>query len=234
MENGRLFIAGLVVAGILALVIMIARQDKKRAAARAQMALLRGWRYGGGGGRGVKYNVEGDEGVGGWRVECRFRRKNSGGQTTFFCKGAAAGGGIAYICAADMAKIFRSAMGRTVAGWGWNIGDALGLGTGPLKRLMENFCEPDLGDGEFKERFAVLATDESIAKSVVTADKRRALMQYIPATMGGRIRARALWVLWSDEGMVLSLGEEIDNPEALASFVELGITLAKDPRGAGW
>ncbi len=234
MVNSGVVIAVLVAGGILALVLLTARYDRKRAAARAQMASLRGWRYSGGGGPGIKYTVEGNECASGWRVECRFMKKHSGGQTTFFCKGAAVGGGIAYVCASDMAKMFRSAMGRTVAGWGWNIGGALGLGTGPLQRLMENFCEPDLGDDGFKARFAVLSTDESTARTALTEEKRQALMKYIPDTMKGRITARALWLLWSDEGMVLSLGEEIGDPEALASFIELGITMGKEPRGGGW
>jgi hypothetical protein len=230
---GGIFVVLFLVACVF-LVIFLRGKDKKLATARAEMASLRGWRYSAGGGARLAYNVEGEGGGGSWRVECRWGKKNSRGWTKFTCREAATGGGVVAICAADMAGMFKSPIGRTIAGWAMALGGAMGMETGPMQRLMEHFVEVEPGGAAFKERFAVLATDESAAKRAVTAGSCEALMSYAPATTGGRITARSLSIIWSEEGMVITQNNELYSPQSLASFIELGITLAKESRGGGW
>ena len=233
MDNLGLVVVILILGGAASLAVFLVRQERKRAAARAALASLRGWRYGAGGGRGMLYHVEGEE-CGAWRVECWRGGKNSPGRTAFTCGGASTGGGVVHVGAAGMAAMLKTPMARTVTGWAMRLGGSLGMSTGPLERLMEHFVEVEPGGPAFAERFSVLATDEALARRLVTARSCEILLAYAPAAPGGRFTARALFVTWSEEGMLLSLGREASAPEAMASFAELGIALAKESRDTGW
>ena len=233
MDNLGLAVVVLILGGAAALAIFVVRQERKRSAARAELAALRGWRYAAGGGRGMLYHVEGEE-CGVWRVECWRGGRNSPGRTAFTCAGASTGAGVVHVGAAGMAAMLKTPMARTVTGWAMRLGGSLGMGTGPMERLMEHHVEVEPGGPAFAERFSVLATDESLARRFVTAKSCEILLAYAPAATGARFAARALSVTWSEEGMLLSLGREAGAPEAMASFTELGIALAKESRDGGW
>ncbi|MEW5763382.1 MAG: hypothetical protein ACOYXN_05970 [Acidobacteriota bacterium] len=234
MESLGPFVLVVVVAGMALLVAAIIRQDRKRAAARAEAASLRGWTYSTGGGHRLIYSLEGRQDGLPWRVECRSGGKNSSGRTVFTCREASLDGGAVLLGAAEMAALFRSPMGRKVTGWAVGLGNALGVETGPMEQVIERGAEVDLGMPHFTERFFVLATDEAAARRVVTARSAEALLAFAPPDFGGRQKARALTLTWGSEGMTVLLGRSLTSPEDMVSFAELGVALAKETLRKTW
>lgn len=230
MEFTPFVVLGLVAAAVVTLIVYNVRQDRKRAAGRAEMAALRGWTYTPGGPGRRHFLLEGQCEGGPWQVEARLGGKNNPGRTTFSCAGAAVGGTVVYVGPPESAKMFQSSIGRTVARWGLQLGSVMGVETGALQRLLENPLVVEADGSAFGERFSVLATDTSVARKVLTGPAKEALLNW---AAGGR-RGRGAQATWSEEGLSLQWPVNLSEAEALASFVELGVTLARETRGGGW
>lgn len=230
MEFTPFVVLGLVAAAVVSLIVYNVRQDRKRAAGRAEMAALRGWTYTPGGPGRRQFLLEGQCEGGAWQVEARTGGKNNPGQTYFKCPGAAAGGGVVYVGPPETAKMLQSGIGRTVTRWGLQLGSMMGVDTGPMQRLLENPLVVDADGTAFGEKFSVLATDTSLARKVLTGPAKEALLNW---AAGGR-RGRGAQVTWSDDGLSLQWPTNLSDPEQLAPFAELGMTLAREIRGGGW
>ncbi len=151
----------------------------------------------------------------------------------FCCREASVDGGAVLVGAAEMAAIFRSAVGRKLTSWAVNLGNVLGVNTGSMEQVLERGVDVDVGLPHFTERFFLLATDESPARRVVTARGAEALLSFAPPTFGGRQKARALIVTWGSDGLLVHLGRSLTSPDAMVSLAELGIALARKSRSKG-
>jgi hypothetical protein len=102
-----------------------------------------------------------------------------------------------------------------------------------MERLLENPVQVDTEGTAFGEHFSVLATDASLAHKLLTQRAKEALLGWQPSGRSGLRRSRGLSVTWSDEGLTLNWPIDQQEPEDMAAFAELGMTLVRETRGGG-